>query len=353
MIGASAQGAPYRINVGGPAYTDSKGNVWEADTENVYYDQGSVHKAIGLAISNTADDTLYQSERWGAMSWEFPITPGDYEVKLHWAEVYGFTTGQRRFDVKIEDDLVLDNFDIYAAAGDNAAWVETFPVTVTDNKLTIDFVKVNQQPKICAIEVLPRTALFRVNAGSSVDFTDSQGRTWESDTKYVQGGLTYSSPAAVAGTNDLKLFQTERYKSDMAYKFANIPNGSYEVVLCFAEVYSGAAEPGKRVFDVLIEGATVLDNYDITDSGGGAFKATSQSFTVNVEDNELNISFKKEVENPKVSQAVMNIVAVLLTKYCCSRLLNDPRLTASRFTLRAQALPPRQHLLHHHNRRSP
>ena len=52
---------------------------------------------------------------------------------------------------------------------------------------------------------------------------------------------------------------------------------SYTVRLHFAELFQTAA--GKRVFNVAINGTTVLSNFDIFATTGAEFKATLRDFT--------------------------------------------------------------------------
>jgi hypothetical protein len=75
-------------------------------------------------------------------------------------------------------------------------------------------------------------------------------------------------------------------------------------VLHFAELYWHAA--GQRVFDVMAEGARVLDNYDIINKAGANFTAITETFTVNVADGKLDLVFSAlesegGVNRPKVS----------------------------------------------------
>jgi len=64
--------------------------------------------------------------------------------------------GQRVFTVKVGDKEIKD-LDVLARAGaPKTAWVETVPVTVTDGKLDISFVKNVQSPEINGIEILGR-----------------------------------------------------------------------------------------------------------------------------------------------------------------------------------------------------
>ena len=63
------------------------------------------------------------------------------------------------FDVSLEDQLVLDDFDIYAqAVGKNIAFERTFnvsvsDVSVSDGSLDLDFLSSVDLAKISAIEI--------------------------------------------------------------------------------------------------------------------------------------------------------------------------------------------------------
>ena len=144
------------INTGGPAYTDSLGNIWQADT---FFNTGNAYIS-GSAISGTTDDPIYQSERWDPgtvpeLQYAVPVPNGDYDVTLHFADIFGGThsVGARVFDVSIEGALVLDDLDIYSEVGGNAALTKTISTTVSDGELTIDFGHVVENPKIAGIEI--------------------------------------------------------------------------------------------------------------------------------------------------------------------------------------------------------
>ena len=64
------------------------------------------------------------------------------------------------------------------------------------------------------------------------------------------------------------------------YRFDNLPAGTYTVDLDFAELRP-AFVPGKRVFDVSINGTMVLPGYDPTASVG-TLAADRKTFTVTV-----------------------------------------------------------------------
>jgi Uncharacterized protein conserved in bacteria len=160
-VSAGTPTVVYRINAGGGQVTNSIG-TFAAD--NFYSPAPGVTYAVSNPIANTTNDAMYQSERYsttdnGTFSYNFPVSNGSYQVKLHFAEIYWTTVGSRKFDVSIEGTKVLDNYDIVQKAGAFAAIVETFNVTVSDGTLNINFTAAVSEggadrPKISAIEVL-------------------------------------------------------------------------------------------------------------------------------------------------------------------------------------------------------
>ncbi|WP_375437481.1 malectin domain-containing carbohydrate-binding protein, partial [uncultured Hymenobacter sp.] len=288
--------AVHRLNAGGGQETTSQGN-FAADQ---YAAGGSIF-ASAAAIGGTSDDALYQTERYGSFTYNLPVSNGQYTVKLHFAELYWTSAGQRVFNVAAEGATMLSAYDIVKKVGPLTATTETFPVTVSDGQLTLAFlpgVAGVDQPKVSAIEVLEsvNTADLRLNAGGEA-LTTSQG-TFAAD-QYATGGAVFSTAAPIAGTSDDALYQTERY-GNFTYNLP-VPNGQYSVVLHFAELYWNA--PGQRVFGVTAEGTTVLSAYDIVKKVG-SLTATTETFPVTVSDGQLTLAFARGangVDEPKVS----------------------------------------------------
>ncbi|MGB8590901.1 MAG: malectin domain-containing carbohydrate-binding protein, partial [Candidatus Acidiferrales bacterium] len=105
---------PVRINSGGPAYNDSLGQPWKADTG---YSGGAPFSVTNM-ITNTADPTLYKTSRYGAsFSYAISAPAGTYSVTLKFAEPVWSAKGKRIFNVAINGKTVLSMFDILAAAG--------------------------------------------------------------------------------------------------------------------------------------------------------------------------------------------------------------------------------------------
>lgn len=146
-----------RVNCGGGSYTDSKGQIWQADTG---YNTG-VASTNTATTAGTSDPTLYRSNRYNPnsapMVYTFAVANGNYRINLLFAEnATGLqTVGARVFGVQFNGTPVLQNFDIYATAGANNAVVESFNTSISNGKLAIEFDRIVQNPKINAIEILP------------------------------------------------------------------------------------------------------------------------------------------------------------------------------------------------------
>ena len=142
---------PIRVHAGGGSYVDSRGQTWSADTDFSGGNTASTTQTIG----NTSDPTLYQTERWNVFSYTFTVPNGSYNVVLKFAEIYWTSVGQRQFNVAINGTTVLTNFDIVAAAGGALKAIDkTFPVTVTNGTVTIQFTPgAADWPKVSAIEI--------------------------------------------------------------------------------------------------------------------------------------------------------------------------------------------------------
>jgi len=196
--------ALYRVNAGGPlvAATDG-GPDWSRDQVGVgnrspYLAHllpaysGSQDRATDNGTGTIPNTTgvplgVFRYERWdptGAptgtpasmpdMRYSFPVAEGLYEVRLYFADRNGPTqrVGGRVFDVLIENNLVLDDFDIYVAAvaqygtpggtglnGGNGAIMRRFivPITGTGQSIDVDFRRLVENPSIRGLEVVPLT----------------------------------------------------------------------------------------------------------------------------------------------------------------------------------------------------
>lgn len=299
--------AAIRVNAGGGAYTDSAGQSWSADTG---YTGGALW-AVGAAIANTTAQPLYQTCRWGAFGYNFAVPNGTYTVTLRFAEVSAYGPGQRMFNAAINGSAVLANFDIYANAGGMFIPIDkSFPVSVSNGQISIQFTYgAANAPMVNAIQIVQGASgqatstlpTMRINSGGPA-YTDSTGQTWATDNSYY-GGAIWAVAANIANTNDPTLYQTCRY--GVFTYIATVPNGNYTVTLKFAE--TGIYGVGQRTFNVALNGAEALTNFDVFAAAGGMYTAVDRSFPLTVTNGLISIQFT----NGTASSPMVNAIQVV------------------------------------------
>lgn len=186
---AHAQTSAIRVKCGGPAYTDSKGQAWSADMD---FNGGLVSTVTG-PVSGTTDPTLFQEGRMagdtGPLVYTFPVANGSYHANLYFAELYSGDAfvGGRVFNVKVEGTTVLQNFDIFKAAGVNTALIKGVDFAVTNGTATVELDNVpgHDRGKIAAIEITSNATSTGTNPSLTLNFTYPDGTP-------VQGTLNYA-----------------------------------------------------------------------------------------------------------------------------------------------------------------
>ncbi len=138
-----------------------------------------------------------------------------------------------------------------------------------------------------------------INAGGSAT------GSFVADVDY-SGGSTYSTTSAIdtsllaAPVPPQAVLQTERYGA-FTYTIPGLTAGSpYSVTLYFAESYWTAS--GQRLFNVAINGTTVLSAFDIFAAAGGANKAIARTFNTTASSSgQVVIAFTNgSIDNAKV-----------------------------------------------------
>lgn len=150
---------PVRIVAGTTnTITDDAGNTW-IGSGNFFADGETIERpGIPIANAGAKEAEIYHSERYSMTKFSYgPIANGDYTVKLHFCETYDGITGagQRVFNFNV-NGTAFNNFDVWVKApGFERAYVETVPVTVKDNHVTVTFAANVENPQINGIEILP------------------------------------------------------------------------------------------------------------------------------------------------------------------------------------------------------
>ncbi|MGI4789571.1 MAG: Ig-like domain repeat protein [Janthinobacterium lividum] len=295
---------PIQINAGGSA-----AGSFAADTDY----SGSSHTFATTAaisttgVTNPAPQAVYQTERYGNFTYTLPnLTPGaSYTLRLHFAENYWTAAGKRLFNVAVNGASALANFDIFAAAGGaNKAVAETFLVKAdSSGKVTVVFTSIKDNAKLSGLELAAapaaQTSVAQINSGGSA------AGSFAADTDFSGSSHTFATTAAISTTGVTNpapqaVYQTERYGS-FTYTLPNLtPGASYTLCLHFAENYWTAAN--KRLFNVAVNGTSVLANFDIFAAAGGANKAVVETYLVTADSSgKVTVVFTSVKDNAKLS----------------------------------------------------
>jgi hypothetical protein len=272
-------------------YTDGYGHVWVSDR---FFHGGSIATSGNHPIWGTRDPRLYQSWRQGSFSYDIPVKPGDYEVRLYFAETYfgdgnaaGFGGENTRFfDVAINGVPVKKHFSVAGEAGVNVALVKVFQDVspARDGYIHIGFAKASYEPFVNAIEVTPgltgKLSPIRLIA-QPPGYTDSNGQVWVSD-RLAVGGQVVTRSADVTGAEDPQLYAGERF-GNFSYTIPVTP-AKYTLVLHMAERWLGPGQPGgkagtgSRLFDLLCNGVFLERNFDVYSRAGGPNRALTRIY---------------------------------------------------------------------------
>ncbi len=243
-------------------------------------------------------------------------------------------------DQQIPIDIVDDALD---ASDATEAVAETLTVTLTGASGNAAVTA----PSSVEITILdddtetpPGTVVVAVNAGGSnvtqdgIDFVANTGANGGADGSVIgqTGAFGFVGGTAFADNGndgngaqtdfDGTVWETERFGASLNFE-AELEAGEYTIELYFAEIFLPSAqnpgEPagtglGARVFDIVVEGETIFDNFDILANVGevdgvpdineglsfvlpGAYSPSA--------DGVLDIDFLAEADNAKVSAIVI------------------------------------------------
>ncbi len=155
-------GERIRINCGGREYRSPSGPVWARDC---FYVGGRARQGVKEpftdpfpdTIKHTEDDPIYETARTffrreaGGTGYRIPLPQGDYVVTFHFAECETLQN-ERQFHIRQEGEQVPEDFDS-RKIGFETAFFKSFPVSVHDGFLDIEFVHVTGDPVISALEI--------------------------------------------------------------------------------------------------------------------------------------------------------------------------------------------------------
>lgn len=320
------------INAGGGAVTQN-GINYEADTSftrgKTYTDGAAAGDSTGSAAA--FDGTIYETERFAgggvgtSFEYNIDVEDGFYDVELNFAEIFQDGAGERLFNVEVEGQQVLTNFDILAEnAGDTNATLtkvikgvysgldgDATQLNIKFSNGTADRAKLSGLVVRQGEEAAPEV-VRAINTGGSA--LEQDGINFEADTLFIGGGsytdgANPKDPAGNQAALDGTVGETERFGSSFSYAIDVAEAGEYDVDLLFSEIYFD--QSGARLFNVDIEGTRALTNYDIlTEGGGNVNSQLKENFNgINSADygsaTAIEIDFQGVSQNAKISGIVI------------------------------------------------
>jgi glycosidase len=236
-----------RISAGN-AYdvTNCDSTVWVKDQPYMLGSSGYIGGAPTILSANAvtgicdAGQMLYRRARESrdattAFSYQFDCPEGLYETTLLFSETYTNVVNARKFNVFIQGQPVLTNFDLFAVAGQDAPVTRVFTNTLA-SPLVIQFTPVSYLARVAGIQVrrlgdidtdsdgIPdwwMRAYFDQPTGQAGADPDGDGFT------NLQEYMSGIDPADASSA--LRITNIERAGNDIVVSWLSAPNKSYEL----------------------------------------------------------------------------------------------------------------------------
>jgi hypothetical protein len=267
---------PIRILAGyeGERFMDADGTAWQGDR---FFQAGDPESINPRPISLARDPAIYQHRRRGTFGYNIPVAPGNYELRLHFADAFfgennadGGGELSRLFDVKCNGVTLLDHFDLIEdAGGSNTADVKVFEGIRGDKDglVHLKFISLRDVAFINALELLPTDSNFalpiRIVAGLHPVRTPN-GQEWSSD-RYYHGGVILANEHA--HSSEPNPWNVGQRVGNFEYSVPVAAGRTYDATVVFKDLDIGPSGPlpGQDVFNVSVNGQQLLTDISLND----------------------------------------------------------------------------------------
>src|SRR6266508_1708507 len=267
-------------------------NTWKGE----YFATSDLDASGALPALVRADPTI--DFDWGAQAPADNFPANNFSVR--WTRDLVVTAGTYRFATFTDDGLrlkvdgitVIDHFSPQSAT----AYVHDMPLAAGSHSIVMEYFE-GYGDALANLNWAKHATdgVVRINAGGT-GYADSFNNFWGPDalvTDTTPMTMTSSEEAQpIWNTSDDPLYINEH--STAFHYDIPVANGNYVVRLHFAELFFNA--PGVRRFNVAIQGAQALSNFDIYAQAGKASLIT-RSFPATVTNGTLTIAFSKVFDN--------------------------------------------------------
>jgi hypothetical protein len=159
----NAGGSTISATDGGPDWTGVTGVTTDGPLVSTSGSNGNYNGGDDVTPSSSVPSStpasVYGAERYGVMTWEFDVTQGsEVEVRLYLSNQFpkADTDGDRQYNISVDGNQVLTQYDPVQDVDHATGTVKTFTVTEDgDGTVTITFTKgAVENPQVNAIEIV-------------------------------------------------------------------------------------------------------------------------------------------------------------------------------------------------------
>lgn len=178
-----------KINIGGAEWQEYlPDQEWGPAVEYGFLDGSVSQEYNSPEILNTDSDELFWLQRFGLVQYNVRVPDGVYQVFLNFSENNWTDSGNRQFDVFIESEPRVQNFDIYDQAGSFSALSHPiYNCQVDDGVISLVFCAESDAATLAAIEI----------SSAIAGCTDPDALNFNPDAEYDDGSCSYCSPGDV------------------------------------------------------------------------------------------------------------------------------------------------------------
>ncbi len=213
-----------QMNAGGTGVYDAATGRWSADA----FRRGPSQMGTAItqpidtsAVTDPPPTSVLQSYAQtngnvGSFSrYEIPLADGDYQIRLFFVDPTSSVVNQRKFDVTLQGQTVLTNYDIFADAGAvRKAVVKTFSFTASEgNGLQLDLTNrssgFNGNAIINAFEITRNDVAAPAAFTVDLEFSPDNGQNWTTiatnltPNRFGGGEFTWTADEATQGHTGL------------------------------------------------------------------------------------------------------------------------------------------------------
>jgi Ca2+-binding RTX toxin-like protein len=356
--GVSLQRPVVRMNAGAMSVGDWSGAAYLTGENLGFY---GMDAPVDLSqITDPAPSEVYQTYVEGArLDFNLPLPDGQYQVRLHFVEPGDAPPGYRLMDVRLQDELVAEDFDILAVTGETGvAAALTYSFSVTGGRglrlnLTSDD-DYGYRALLSALEISAINPLGVADPRFAIEASLDNGQSWQviadnvAVDRYGRGRYDWQVPANWQTNGPAALLRVSTSvglapsdTSDAAFTITNAGHAYYvNDAYTASDVYSTAAgndrNSGKRPDQPMATLAALLSAYDLGEQDivyvDGGYYAVATNILLTTEDSGVTLQGPAPSSAPAILDRANHVPGAAIFEF-----VGADHVTLSQLTLTGAA----------------